>query len=100
MTGAGPIGLLAALIGVQRGLQVHVVDQVTEGVKPDLVRGLGASYHTGKLAEACPDPDIVMECTGVAEIVFDATSNVGAAGVVSSPASPRAATSSRSTRDS
>ena len=70
VTGAGPIGLLAALIGVQRGLQVHVLDQVTEGVKPDLVRGLGATYHTGKLADACPDPDIVIECTGVADVVF------------------------------
>ena len=38
VTGAGPIGLLAALIGVQRGLEVHVIDQVTEGIKPDLVR--------------------------------------------------------------
>ena len=29
VTGAGPIGLLAALLGVQRGLDVHVLDQVT-----------------------------------------------------------------------
>jgi 2-polyprenyl-6-methoxyphenol hydroxylase-like FAD-dependent oxidoreductase len=26
VTGAGPIGLLAALLGVQRGLEVHVLD--------------------------------------------------------------------------
>ena len=31
ITGAGPIGLLAALIGVQRGMEVHVLDQVTSG---------------------------------------------------------------------
>src|SRR5271157_83134 len=36
ITGAGPIGLLAALIAVQRGMEVHVLDQVTSGVKPDL----------------------------------------------------------------
>ena len=33
VTGAGPIGLLAALIGVQRGLEVHVIDQVTDGAQ-------------------------------------------------------------------
>ena len=35
VTGAGPIGLLAALLGVQRGLEVHVLDQVTSGPKPE-----------------------------------------------------------------
>ena len=47
VTGAGPIGMLAALIGVQHGLDVHVLDRVTEGPKPDLVRDLGATYHSG-----------------------------------------------------
>ena len=37
ITGAGPIGMLAALIGVQHGLDVHVLDRVTEGAKPQLV---------------------------------------------------------------
>ncbi|MCI4354211.1 MAG: alcohol dehydrogenase catalytic domain-containing protein, partial [Thermoplasmata archaeon] len=45
VTGAGPIGLLAALIGRQRGLDVHVLDRVETGAKPDLVRALGATYH-------------------------------------------------------
>ena len=36
VTGAGPIGMLAALIGVQHGLEVHVLDRVTEGAKPRL----------------------------------------------------------------
>ena len=34
VTGAGPIGLLAALLGAQRGLEVHVLDRVTAGPKP------------------------------------------------------------------
>ena len=38
VTGAGPIGLLAALLGAQRGLEVHVFDQVTSGLKPDLLQ--------------------------------------------------------------
>src|SRR5881409_1847872 len=45
VTGAGPIGLLAALLGRQRGLDVHVLDRVESGPKPALVRALGASYH-------------------------------------------------------
>ena len=47
VTGAGPIGLLAALIGVQRGLEVHVLDQVTTGSSPTWCAALGATYHTG-----------------------------------------------------
>ena len=47
VTGAGPIGLLAALMGVGRGLEVHVLDRATDGPKPGLVRDLGATYHTG-----------------------------------------------------
>lgn len=82
VTGAGPIGLLAAMMGVQRGLEVHVLDRVTEGLKPALVRDLGATYHTGSLADACRDPDVVIECTGVPRLVFDAMTNVGAGGVV------------------
>ena len=50
VTGAGPIGLLAALLGKQRGLDVHVLDRADSGPKPELVRSLGASYHTGTVA--------------------------------------------------
>ncbi len=82
ITGAGPIGLLAALLGVQRGLDVHVIDQMTSGVKPDLVRDLGATYHAGAVADAVPGPDVIIECTGVASLVFDAMSHVGTGGVV------------------
>jgi glucose 1-dehydrogenase len=82
VTGAGPIGLLAAMLGVQRGLDVHVIDVVTEGVKPDLVRALGASYHTGAIEDAAPGTDIVIECTGVGQLVFDAMGHVAPGGVV------------------
>jgi glucose 1-dehydrogenase len=81
VTGAGPIGLLAALIGTQRGLDVHVFDQVTTGTKPDLVHALGATYHTGRIEHSVPHPDIVMECTGVASLVFDAMEHLGPGGV-------------------
>ena len=47
ITGAGPIGLLAALLGTQRGLDVHVLDQVRSGPKPQLVHGIGLEAPTG-----------------------------------------------------
>jgi hypothetical protein len=37
--------------------------------------------ESDELAEACPGPDVVIKCTGVAGVVLDLTS-VGAAGVV------------------
>ena len=51
VTGAGPIGLLAAMIGTQHGLDVHVLDRVTSGPKPELVRALGATYHTERVTD-------------------------------------------------
>ncbi len=82
VTGAGPIGLLAAMIGVQRGLEVHVIDRMTSGKKPDLVRGLGAHYHTGAIEDAVDDPDVIIECTGVSSLVLDAIEHIGPGGVV------------------
>ncbi len=82
VTVAGPIGLLAALIGVQKGLDVHVFDQVSEGLKPDLVHALGASYHTGPIENSVDEPDIIIECTGVPGLVFDAIEHIGPGGVV------------------
>src|SRR5579875_386701 len=82
VTGAGPVGLLAALLGVQRGLEVHVIDQMVQGVKPELVRALGAEYHTGVISEARKTPDVIIECTGVGSLVFDAMEHIGPGGVV------------------
>jgi glucose 1-dehydrogenase len=70
VTGAGPIGLLAAMLGVQRGLDVRVVDRVTDGPKPALVRDLGASYHTGPIEAVVSAADVVIECTGVSSVVL------------------------------
>jgi threonine dehydrogenase-like Zn-dependent dehydrogenase len=81
ITGAGPIGLLAALIGVQRGLDVHVLDRVTSGPKPQLVRDLGASYHTDLDAVGVA-PDIVIEATGAGQLVFDTVQHAATNAVV------------------
>lgn len=82
VTGAGPIGLLAALLGVQRGLEVHVLDRVEAGPKPDLVRRLGAAYHSGRLPDLDPPPDVVMECTGAPALVLEVIGRTGRGGIV------------------
>jgi threonine dehydrogenase-like Zn-dependent dehydrogenase len=73
ITGAGPIGLIAALLALQRGLETHVLDRATEGAKPELVAALGAHYHATPVSELPIRPDLVIECTGVGEIVVAAT---------------------------
>ncbi len=71
VTGAGPVGLLAALLGVQRGLEVHVFDRVETGPKPQLVADLGATYHTETLPDSGVQADVLVECTGVPSVVVD-----------------------------
>ena len=84
VTGAGPVGLLAALLGVQHGLDVHVLDQVTDGPKPEIVDALNATYHHTSIEEAVGklQPDIVIEATGVGSLVFDAMTVTGSYGIV------------------
>jgi threonine dehydrogenase-like Zn-dependent dehydrogenase len=82
VTGAGPIGLLAALVGMQRGLEVHVLDRVESGAKPDLVRALGATYHHATVASVGFEPDVIVECTGAGQVIVDAIRAVAPGGVV------------------
>jgi len=80
VTGAGPVGLLAALIGAQRHLELHVLDRVREGAKPDLVRALGATYHAGDVGAL--KPDVVIECTGASAVVCDVLRRSAPDGIV------------------
>ena len=80
VTGAGPVGLLAALLGAQRGLEMHVLDRVRDGAKPELARALGATYHAGDLGKL--KPDIVIECTGAGSVVLDGIGRAAPDGVV------------------
>ena len=82
VTGAGPIGLLAALLGKQRGLDVHVLDRVETGVKPELVRQLGATYHAGSVADVGFEPDVIIECTGVGQVIADSIKSAAAGGII------------------
>jgi glucose 1-dehydrogenase len=80
VTGAGPVGLLAALFGKQLGLEMHVLDRVRDGLKPELVRALDATYHAGDLGTL--EPDIVIECTGAGSVVLDVMGRTEPDGIV------------------
>ena len=82
VTGAGPIGLLACLLGVQRGYDVHVVDLATEGPKRDLVEALGAHYHAGDAADLDTEVDVVIECTGLGAVGRSAAQRVVSGGII------------------
>jgi threonine dehydrogenase-like Zn-dependent dehydrogenase len=83
VAGAGPIGLLAALMGVQRGLELHVLDRNSGGVKESLVRELGGTFHVGDIdsMNGCM-PDIVMECTGAPALIRRLLGATAPAGIV------------------
>jgi threonine dehydrogenase-like Zn-dependent dehydrogenase len=82
VTGAGPVGLLAALLARRRGYELTVLDLAKDGPKPELVRDLGGSYHSGPLTELDPPPDIIVEATGASQVVLDAMSHTSANGIV------------------
>jgi threonine dehydrogenase-like Zn-dependent dehydrogenase len=83
VTGAGPIGLLAAMMGAQRGLDVHVLDHHDSLAKRTIVHGLGGTYQLG-LGSVLDTlkPDILMECTGAPDVVRDALGRTAAGGIV------------------
>ncbi len=82
VTGAGPIGLMAALMGAQRGLEVHVLDRVQGGLKPQLVGELDGKYHTGPVKDIGFAPDIIVECTGVASVIAETMTQIGNDGIL------------------
>jgi threonine dehydrogenase-like Zn-dependent dehydrogenase len=82
ITGAGPIGLLAALLGAQRGIAVHVLDRNQSGPKLDLVRALGGTYHSDAPSLGRLAPDILIECTGSPAVIRDCLAATAPAGIV------------------
>jgi glucose 1-dehydrogenase len=82
VTGAGPIGLLAALMGMQRGLDVHVLDHNRGGPKEAIVRDLGATYHSDPSALERVAPDVLMECTGAQAVIHACLEATAAAGIL------------------
>jgi glucose 1-dehydrogenase len=70
VTGAGPIGQLAALLGMQHGLDVHMYDHNKTGPKPAIAAALGATYHCDGVEQLEKlQPDVIIECTGVPSVI-------------------------------
>lgn len=70
--GAGPIGLLATLLGRARGHETHVVDLIAGGPKQAAAEAVGAHYLVAGEHVPLPSADIVIECTGVGSVVLEA----------------------------
>jgi glucose 1-dehydrogenase len=82
VTGAGPIGLLAALRLSVRNFEVHVLDRAESGPKPQLVRDLGSTYHTGSVLDLNFNPDVIVECTGVGSVIADCIQKLDSGGII------------------
>jgi threonine dehydrogenase-like Zn-dependent dehydrogenase len=83
VTGCGPIGLLAALMGAQRGFEVHVLDHTIDAGKRDLVQKLGGTYHAGDVGIVDRlRPDILMECTGAPAVIAGIFGRTAPCGIV------------------
>jgi len=81
ITGAGPVGLLGALLGKQLGLEVHIYDRTTDGPKPALTRDLGATYHGRGLESLPSDFDVILECTGNADVIVESVKHTAPGGI-------------------
>jgi threonine dehydrogenase-like Zn-dependent dehydrogenase len=78
VTGGGPVGLLAAMISRQKGLETHVFDRNDTGPKPGLIADLGATRHGGDFSALKGlDPTVVIECTGADPVVMGAITGMG-----------------------
>ena len=82
VTGSGPIGLLAALLGMQRGYEVHVLDRGRDQSKVAMIRDLGASHHAGSVDELGFAPDVIIECTGAPSVIAGVLGRTAPSGIV------------------
>jgi len=87
--GAGPIGLLAAAVMRLRGLHTVVVGREDgDDLRAQIARQLGAEFFSvanrtmADLVKEIGEPDLVMEATGSAQVVFDATTILNKNGVL------------------
>jgi kynurenine formamidase/threonine dehydrogenase-like Zn-dependent dehydrogenase len=87
--GAGPVGILGAMVFQAQGLETHVFSREDEdGARADLVRGFGANYVSAvrtpldRLSERIGKIDVVFEAVGVPEVAFGALPILAANGVL------------------
>lgn len=86
--GAGPVGLLGAMLLVKSGFQTHVYSrEQAPNPRADLVASIGAKYISSEtvsveqLATQVGNIDLVYEATGASRMSFEALKYLGANGV-------------------
>ena len=82
VTGAGPIGLMACLLGVQLATRCTSLTSHERAVKRDLVEDLGARCHAGDAADIDIDVDVVIECTGLGAVGRSAGRRLASGGIM------------------
>jgi threonine dehydrogenase-like Zn-dependent dehydrogenase len=82
VTGAGPVGLIAALLGVQRGLEVDILNRSADETKMRLTRALGARFVEGEIDDVDDEYDVIMECTGSGTVAMRSIERAAPNGVV------------------
>jgi glucose 1-dehydrogenase len=87
--GAGPVGILAAMVFQAQGMETHVFSRESEGGdRADLVRACGANYVSAgrtpldRLSERIGQIDVVFEAVGVPEVAFGALATLASNGVL------------------
>jgi kynurenine formamidase/threonine dehydrogenase-like Zn-dependent dehydrogenase len=87
--GAGPVGLLGAMVLQAQGIETHVFSREAEDSdRAKLVRSFGANYISAgrtpldRLAERTGKIDVVFEAVGVPEVAFGALAPLAANGVL------------------
>lgn len=61
---------------------MHVLSRAEDGLKADLVRELGGTYHAGSLKNLDFEPDTIIECTGVGQVIAESIQKIGANGII------------------
>jgi threonine dehydrogenase-like Zn-dependent dehydrogenase/kynurenine formamidase len=87
--GAGPVGLLGAMVFQAQGIETHVFSREAEdGDRAKLVRSFGANYISAgrtpldRLSERVGAIDVIYEAVGVPEVAFGALDPLSANGVL------------------
>ncbi len=88
VTGAGPVGILAAALLRLRGLEVTVVERTEKPARRELLARIGAGYAAtsvtplGEVASRVKRVDVALDATGSAAVAFEAMRLIGTNGAV------------------